>query len=121
MPDHGELIEEFIVIHAAGYPDPVRPHPNTRESAHRFASEGRRLPEFPATVRCRMVSPWVDDLPASSTAEPEPTGFAPGTTIGEQNAGKDEWGASLAGPGLAASSTSRPTGSDAPSPTGGER
>lgn len=61
---HGPLREEFIVCRAAGYPDPYRPHPNTREEALRFANEhsvnastGERVEPI---VRRRVVSDWQD-------------------------------------------------------------
>lgn len=34
-----ELVEEFIVTGAAGYPDAFRPTPNTLEEARRFAAD----------------------------------------------------------------------------------
>ncbi len=58
-----QLREEFIVCFAAGYPDPYRPHPNTLANAERFRDEGRRLPEFPAIVKRRVVSDWREVVP----------------------------------------------------------
>ena len=59
-----ELREEFVVCHAAGYPDPHRPWPNTLEHAQQFADEHRLSgitgePVEPApTVKRRVVSDW---------------------------------------------------------------
>lgn len=52
------LWEEFIVCHAAGYPDPYKPTPNTLEEARRFARE-HTTERFPSPViRRRVVSDW---------------------------------------------------------------
>jgi hypothetical protein len=58
--------EEFIVCHAAGYPDPHRPHPNTLGEALAFAAEHRisgvtGAPVDPQpVVKRRLVSDWKD-------------------------------------------------------------
>lgn len=54
------LYREYIVCQAAGYPDPHKPHPMTLENAQRFAAEHRKPPTFPAIIRTRLVSEWVD-------------------------------------------------------------
>lgn len=61
------LREEFVVCGAAGYPDPHRPHPNTRTNAEQFAADHSfdrvaREPVQPV-IRWRIVSDW-HDLPA---------------------------------------------------------
>lgn len=53
---------EYIVCYAAGYPDPVRPHPNTRENVERFALNHRRLPDYPAIIKTRLITDW-EELP----------------------------------------------------------
>jgi hypothetical protein len=50
--------EEFIVCHAAGYPDPHRPHPNTLGEALAFAAEHRI--SGATVVKRRLVSDWKD-------------------------------------------------------------
>lgn len=55
-----ELRREYIVCRAAGYPDPHSPFPNTRENAERFARDHRRLPNFPAIIKTRLVSEWTE-------------------------------------------------------------
>jgi hypothetical protein len=47
----------YVVIQAAGYPDPYRPWPNTLENAQRFAREHRR-DGYPSLVRTRLASQW---------------------------------------------------------------
>lgn len=36
----------------------IESRPNTREQAERFAAEHRRLPDYPAIVRRRIVTEW---------------------------------------------------------------
>lgn len=60
--DVTDLREEFIVCHAAGYPDPFSPHPNTLENARRFADEhsGPRPSgtTYAPVIKRRLASPW---------------------------------------------------------------
>lgn len=58
--------EEFVVCHAAGYPDPYKPTPNTLEEARRFRDKhrwnhsiGRPMDPQPVVKR-RLISPWED-------------------------------------------------------------
>lgn len=60
MPDGAHL--EYIVCHAAGYPGPYAPWPNTLEHAQRFADEhsmnmATGKPVSPV-IKKRMVSDW---------------------------------------------------------------
>lgn len=60
MSQDETLYREYIVCQAAGYPDPFSPWPMTLENAQRFAEEHRKLPTFPAIIKTRLVSEWVD-------------------------------------------------------------
>lgn len=53
-----ELVEEFSVIHARGYPAPHHPWPQTRENAERFVRENG------GTLRHRFVTEWAELDPA---------------------------------------------------------
>lgn len=86
-----ELREEFVVCHAAGYPDPHRPHPNTREYAHRFAGEHRRLPEFPAVVKRRLVSEWTEEPNAATLPRPGSRSILGATVVSVRSKSGRRW------------------------------
>lgn len=67
------LRREFIVCHAAAYPAPFRPTPNTLEQAQRFAEEHRQADGSPAVVKSRLVSDWSVSS-SLGTQGKEPTG-----------------------------------------------
>lgn len=66
LDEHESLREEFIVCGAAGYPDPIRPWPQTRSYAFEFAREHTTPPGttspggevYTPVVKRRLISEW---------------------------------------------------------------